>query len=193
MEGTSRFGVIRHNSDLSTVHPNQPWTYSSLTPFYSYLLFSLEYVMPRKYYCDFCDCSFPDNATNRTKHLQGSVHQANRKYHYDWFKDPDVFITEQMQKPACRHFYTHGYCEFGLSCKFSHITYTAGKCHPVFPSELVEWLHHQKTTYAKTPKRTIPRPPRYRLPAGWKVQELPVSLQPPSRQGYNWTDVGYWG
>jgi hypothetical protein len=37
-------------------------------------------------YCDVCDCSFPDNATNRRKHNLGQVHINNTRRHYDWFK-----------------------------------------------------------------------------------------------------------
>ncbi|KAL0080387.1 CCCH-type zinc finger transcription factor [Phycomyces blakesleeanus] len=156
--------------------------------------------MPRKYECDFCQCSFPDNSTNRKKHLQGAVHQANRKRHYDWFKDPNEFVAEQMNKPPCRHFFTHGQCEFGLSCKFSHIAYaTSGE--PILSPELIQWLQsrnqeqnqqsiaHQK----KTEQQSARKRSRYRLPTGWKVRSLPPSLCPPKKQEYDWTDTGYWG
>lgn len=37
-------------------------------------------------YCDFCQCTFPDNVTNRRNHNEGTSHVNNRKLHYDWFK-----------------------------------------------------------------------------------------------------------
>lgn len=37
--------------------------------------------------------------------------------------DPNVFLQEQANKPPCRHFEQYGYCEYGLLCKYSHITY----------------------------------------------------------------------
>ena len=36
--------------------------------------------------------------------------------------------------------------------------------------------------------------PKYRLPRGWKVRELPPSLKPPpSSQPYSYTYSGFWG
>lgn len=36
--------------------------------------------------------------------------------------DPSLFLQEQLNKPPCRNYTTQGYCEFGLLCKFCHIT-----------------------------------------------------------------------
>lgn len=70
----------------------------------------------------------------------------------------------------------------------------------VYPPELIQWFQLQKeeTTannalQSNTTRTNIPR--RYKLPAGWKVKDLPPSLKPPpSKHGYNWdiNTVGTW-
>lgn len=156
--------------------------------------------MPKNYYCDFCQCTFPDNKTNRKNHNEGATHVNNRQLHYDWFKDPSVFLQEQINKPPCRYYRHQGYCEFGLLCKYSHITYDSSTGQLVYPPELIQWFQLQKeeTTannalQSNTTRTNIPR--RYKLPAGWKVKDLPPSLKPPpSKHGYNWdiNTVGTW-
>lgn len=113
-------------------------------------------------YCDFCQCTFPDNTTNRRNHNQGTVHLNNRKLHYDWFKgnlpfqtakkknkklsnlqvDPSLFLQEQLNKPPCRNYTTQGYCEFGLLCKFCHITLdpSTGKVFFFFITPLIVYI-----------------------------------------------------
>ncbi|CDH49703.1 hypothetical protein RO3G_07338 [Lichtheimia corymbifera JMRC:FSU:9682] len=156
--------------------------------------------MPKKYYCDFCHCSFPDNPTNRQKHIEGAAHQANRKFHYDWFKEPEEFIREQQNKPPCRRYLNHGFCEYRLDCRYSHIAYDMAG-HPIYPVELIEWLQQRQladaspsTTVVSWQQQQQQQPPakRYRLPSGWKLHALPPSLKPPPRQGYDWSDVASW-
>ncbi|KAF7721601.1 hypothetical protein EC973_004374 [Apophysomyces ossiformis] len=104
-----------------------------------------------------------------------------------------------MNKPPCRHFFTHGYCEYELSCKYSHVTLDmTGQ--PILPPELIRWFQAQQqqqheamilaTAKAEAASK---KKPKYRLPKGWKVQDLPPSLKPPPKQGYEWTHTGYWG
>lgn len=46
----------------------------------------------------------------------------------------------------------------------------------------------ESETVAEKKKKT-----RYKLPAGWKVKDLPPSLKPPpSKHGYDWDQVGSW-
>ncbi|KAI7891275.1 uncharacterized protein EV154DRAFT_563413 [Mucor mucedo] len=150
--------------------------------------------MPRNYYCDFCQCTFPDNVVNRRNHNGGTSHVNNRKYHYDWFKEPSVFIQEQMDKPPCRHFQrSQGYCEFGLFCKYSHITLDPNTGQPIYPPELIQWFQLKQQEANSQIIKKEPKKTRYRLPAGWKVKELPPSLKPPpSKHGYDWSNVGTW-
>ncbi|KAI8142094.1 hypothetical protein BJV82DRAFT_617159, partial [Fennellomyces sp. T-0311] len=146
-------------------------------------------IMPKKYYCDFCQCAFPDNATNRQKHINGAVHQANRKFHYDWFKEPSEYIQEQMNKPPCHRYLTYGYCEYQLECRYSHITYDMyGR--PVYPPELTAWLQ-ERQQQPNTSTAVVET--KYRLPRGWKVRDLPASLKPPPPvTGYSLSKSGYW-
>ncbi|KAI8975252.1 hypothetical protein BDF20DRAFT_822474, partial [Mycotypha africana] len=136
-------------------------------------------------FCDFCQCAFPDNPTNRKNHMEGTAHVNNRKLHYDWFKHPQVFLQEQIDKPPCKYYQQRGHCEFGLLCRFSHITYDAYDGHIIYSPELIQW----KNMSDKERRRRQ----RYKLPTGWKVKDLPPSLKPPpSKKGYDWENVGAW-
>lgn len=42
--------------------------------------------MGKRYYCDFCDKTFPYNTANRKKHNEGSYHQMARNAYYSKFK-----------------------------------------------------------------------------------------------------------
>lgn len=129
--------------------------------------------------------------------------ETTRDTHGRQITEPEVFIAEQMNKPPCRLYATEGYCEYELGCRYSHImTDLSGQ--PIYPPELIAWL--QETTQvmpaAGLLKQQEDRPkqqqqqstPKYRLPPGWKVRDLPPSLKPPpAKHGYQWTDLGTWG
>ncbi|KAG1131864.1 hypothetical protein G6F38_013347 [Rhizopus arrhizus] len=143
--------------------------------------------MPKNYYCDFCHCTFPDNKTNRNKHNQGRTHVQNRKLHYDWFSDREGFIRNQVNKLPCKYYMNHGYCEYGLLCKYSHIQSDLLTGQLIYPKEII---YFQSLT---TPKSTKPvQQKRHRLPFGWKLKDLPPSLKPPSSD-YLWEHVNHWG
>ncbi|KAI8336180.1 hypothetical protein BC941DRAFT_428538 [Chlamydoabsidia padenii] len=153
-----------------------------------------------KYFCDVCDCSFPDNTTNRKKHNQGQVHINNKRRHYDWFKDPNDFITEQLNKPPCRRYMQTGNCEYKLDCRYSHIKRDHRTGTPLFPKELIEWLdakateqqqvHQSDNTRIDKSKKSF----TYKLPIGLKVKDLPPSLKPPPiDQDYDWNSTATWG
>ncbi|GAA5806980.1 hypothetical protein MFLAVUS_000329 [Mucor flavus] len=149
--------------------------------------------MPRNYYCDFCQCTFPDNTTNRRNHNKGTSHVNNRKLHYDWYKDPSEFLQEQLNKPPCRNYISLGNCEFGLLCKFCHITLDPSTGQPIYPPELIQWFQLQQQESNSLSIKKVQNKTRYRLPAGWKVKDLPPSLKPPpSKHGYDWKDLGTW-
>lgn len=48
--------------------------------------------MGKRYYCDFCNKSFPSNTENRKKHNEGLQHQNNRASYYSKFKGNYVFL-----------------------------------------------------------------------------------------------------
>lgn len=77
--------------------------------------------MGRRYYCDYCDKAFADNATNRRNHLNGVQHRTMRKLHYDSFQDPEIILSDDANKRPCRQFHQAGECKFGSACKYSHL------------------------------------------------------------------------
>ena len=42
--------------------------------------------MGKRFYCEFCDKSFPSNAENRKKHNEGVQHQKLRVAYYSAYK-----------------------------------------------------------------------------------------------------------
>ncbi|XP_022108830.1 zinc finger matrin-type protein 5-like [Acanthaster planci] len=78
--------------------------------------------MGRRYYCDYCDKSFADNAQNRKKHVQGVQHQSRMKIHYLAYKEPEDILAEESAKRPCQRFHQSGECMFGHNCRFSHLT-----------------------------------------------------------------------
>ncbi|XP_056384671.1 zinc finger matrin-type protein 5 isoform X2 [Hyla sarda] len=78
--------------------------------------------MGRRYFCDYCDRSFQDNLHNRKKHLNGVQHQRSKKVWYDLFRDASEILAEEGSKKLCRRFLQRGQCDFGNSCRFSHMT-----------------------------------------------------------------------
>lgn len=42
--------------------------------------------MGKKYYCEYCDKRFKDDANIRKKHIEGLPHQKARNEHYALFK-----------------------------------------------------------------------------------------------------------
>ncbi|XP_049594327.1 zinc finger matrin-type protein 5 isoform X2 [Syngnathus scovelli] len=78
--------------------------------------------MGKRYYCDYCERSFQDNMHNRKKHLFGVQHQRAKKAWFDHFRSyADILKDEQAKKP-CRKFLQRGICDFGPSCRFSHMS-----------------------------------------------------------------------
>lgn len=64
---------------------------------------------------------------------------------------------------------------------------------PIYPPELIQWFQLQKQESSSLVIKKQQKKTRYRLPAGWKVKDLPPSLKPPpSKHGYDWNNVGSW-
>ncbi|XP_059511059.1 zinc finger matrin-type protein 5 isoform X2 [Stegostoma tigrinum] len=78
--------------------------------------------MGKTYFCDYCSRSFQDNLHNRKKHLQGVQHQRAKKFWFDCFRDSATILAEELAKKPCRKFLQSGQCDFGVNCKFSHMT-----------------------------------------------------------------------
>ncbi|KAI8580221.1 hypothetical protein K450DRAFT_238722 [Umbelopsis ramanniana AG] len=129
--------------------------------------------MGGRYYCDYCDCTFPDNAANRKNHMDGSVHQQNKRMYY-------AENRKSRTKPPCKQFMQNQFCEYGPNCRYSHIMFDRFTGQPILPTQTIP---------ASKPQPSV----RYELPKGWKARELTPSLKPPPRKGYDWTQVGHWG
>lgn len=65
----------------------------------------------------------------------------------------------------------------------------------ILPPEIVQWFQsQQQEAMNETPIVVKQKRKRYKLPSGWKVKDLPLSLKPPpSKNGYDWNHVGSWG
>lgn len=98
--------------------------------------------MGKRFYCDYCDKSFPYNIQNRKKHFEGLQHQNNRNAFFSKFKgtknrlfnlfnryvfklilkEPKEILLEESIKKPCFRFFTTGDCQFGDQCRSSHKT-----------------------------------------------------------------------
>ncbi|RNA17725.1 zinc finger matrin-type 5 [Brachionus plicatilis] len=79
--------------------------------------------MGKRYYCDFCDKSIPNNSDAIKKHNEGTQHQTIRKNYYLKYKDLETILEEEREKThPCIRFFNHGHCNFGELCWSSHRT-----------------------------------------------------------------------
>ncbi|XP_077996239.1 zinc finger matrin-type protein 5-like [Glandiceps talaboti] len=177
--------------------------------------------MGKRYYCDYCDKTFPDNPQNRKKHLNGIQHQLAAKSHYDQFKDPAIKIKEEAQKNPCRRFQQTGFCNFGVSCRYSHMTPESlealereiehrkiqklnkrkrrlAKLDEGFSLDdwLAKKLKKKETKESKTESTTSTDADdiTFTLPPELQgVPNLPPSILPPPQGGYQVTETAEWG
>ncbi|XP_078680574.1 zinc finger matrin-type protein 5-like [Branchiostoma floridae x Branchiostoma belcheri] len=164
--------------------------------------------MGKRYYCDFCDRSFPDNLPGRKKHLQGVQHQRVRKLHYDQFRDAAAILADEAVKKPCKKFQRTGECDYGDNCRFSHMTPDKlsalqeqaeadkrPKLEDRVPT-LADWLSkraqrdqssrgHTDSSNQNQSAENIPAHLEYSLPPGFPpLHELPPSLHPPPPGGW---------
>ncbi|XP_037799032.1 zinc finger matrin-type protein 5-like isoform X1 [Penaeus monodon] len=85
--------------------------------------------MVKRYYCDYCDRSFPYSVEARKKHINGYQHQKLWTLHYNQFKNFFILLIaarerlqEELRKEKCRRFYSGQECSFGDACIYSHLT-----------------------------------------------------------------------
>jgi len=77
--------------------------------------------MGKKYYCDYCDTSFPDSLEGRKKHNSGLIHQQMKDAHYNQFTDFRTKLNQELAKGPCQRYLRGMLCRFGENCKFSHL------------------------------------------------------------------------
>ncbi|KAJ8952977.1 hypothetical protein NQ314_007439 [Rhamnusium bicolor] len=97
--------------------------------------------MGRRYYCDYCDKTFIDDLEARKKHLQSAHHIKLRNLHYEYCRDPETVLREELLKIPCRRFSQYGICQFEGNCKYTHYS----------PEELCEL--RQQVEYIQTMRR----------------------------------------
>ncbi|KAM9329688.1 zinc finger matrin-type protein 5 [Gastrophryne carolinensis] len=167
--------------------------------------------MGRRYFCDYCDRSFQDNLHNRKKHLNGVLHQRGKKAWYDLFRDSSEILTEEETKKSCRRFLQTGQCDFGPSCRFSHMTaqdldalkfqveeerrLKEERSRQLPPCKVDAWLEERKKRLSSRSESDLAsEPPTYHLPPGWPpLSELPPSLHPPTPADQRDSEDLEWG
>ncbi|VDL18762.1 unnamed protein product [Hymenolepis diminuta] len=77
----------------------------------------------RRYYCDYCGTSFPDSLVNRRNHLNGVRHIQLRQEHLGDYEDPADILAREQNKRPCVNFQRTGACQYGASCRYSHLTH----------------------------------------------------------------------
>ncbi|XP_077449566.1 zinc finger matrin-type protein 5 isoform X3 [Stigmatopora argus] len=179
--------------------------------------------MGKRYYCDYCERSFQDNMHNRKKHVYGVQHQRAKKAWFDHFRGyEDILKAEQAKRP-CRKFLQRGICDFGTSCRFSHMSEAdlfhlqkkvqdeklrlEGSEDPNAPKPSVDvWLSsREKRRSGHTSKGSIIHPRSAETereedcassdvpPQIFSVPELPPSLVPPPPGGWKVSSNVEWG
>ncbi|XP_067951263.1 zinc finger matrin-type protein 5-like [Watersipora subatra] len=76
----------------------------------------------KRYFCDYCDKHFADNPQTRKKHNLGVQHSIAKRIHFDKFKGAEELLKDDETKEACRRFLATGECQYGSTCRHSHIT-----------------------------------------------------------------------
>ncbi|BHF58685.1 hypothetical protein SprV_0100163900 [Sparganum proliferum] len=136
--------------------------------------------MGRRYYCDYCNVSFPDNLLNRRNHLKGVRHVQLRAEYLQRFQDPESVLLTERGKPLCISFAKAGVCQFGQCCRYSHLT-------PELESRLNYQIAQQKQFSVADPvqaARDLEERVKQRL-TGLRDSEvtlnsLPINQVPPS-------------
>uniref|UniRef100_A0A452EM94 Zinc finger matrin-type protein 5 n=1 Tax=Capra hircus TaxID=9925 RepID=A0A452EM94_CAPHI len=162
--------------------------------------------MGKRYFCDYCDRSFQDNLHNRKKHLNGLQHLKAKKL---WYDMPGGPAGGTLLCPPVA-----GQCDFGSSCRFSHLSERGlqelsvqaeeerrAREWPLDVAELPEvrledWLEKRAKRLSSTPSsRAEPvRATVFQYPVGWPpVQELPPSLRAPPPGGWPLQPSIQWG
>ncbi|KAA0193416.1 hypothetical protein HAZT_HAZT000220 [Hyalella azteca] len=79
--------------------------------------------MGRRYYCYYCNTSFPYSREGRLKHCSGHVHARLRARHYEQYETARQRYHTQLSKEKCRKHQSSQGCPFGDECIYSHMTH----------------------------------------------------------------------
>ncbi|XP_043279468.1 zinc finger matrin-type protein 5 [Venturia canescens] len=167
--------------------------------------------MGKRYYCDYCERSFKDDAEARKKHLSSLQHVKNRADHYNLFKEPAIILREESMKSPCKRFINSGECAFGYGCKFSHYSPAeiwhlrhlvaqkndeklhrfSGSRYGPNPKEILDEFFRDPVSSDNTEK--LDYPTWSVVPELQNCMNLPPSLWPISPETVTDSDFGKWG
>lgn len=78
----------------------------------------------RRYYCHYCDTSFPYSKDGRKRHLTGHNHVKLKQAYYLQFSSAQEQLQATLSKDKCRRFTSGQGCNYGDTCIYSHLTPT---------------------------------------------------------------------
>ncbi|XP_057712042.1 zinc finger matrin-type protein 5 isoform X2 [Corythoichthys intestinalis] len=172
--------------------------------------------MGKRYFCDYCERSFQDNMHNRKKHVYGVQHQRAKKAWFDHFRGSEDILKDEQAKRPCRKFLQTGICDFGTSCRFSHMSEAdmyhlrkkvqdekqrlEGSEDPNAPEPNVDvWLSNRakrrsgQTGKSAEAEREEDRMPFDVPPQIFSIPDLPRSLVPPPPGSWKVNSDTEWG
>lgn len=76
----------------------------------------------RRYYCYYCDVSFPYSREARKRHNGGHTHARLETQHYQQYQNARERYNTEIKREKCRKFLSGKGCNFGEECIYSHTT-----------------------------------------------------------------------
>ncbi|KAL5112150.1 Glutathione hydrolase 1 proenzyme [Taenia crassiceps] len=140
------------------------------------MMVCVKYSRGRRYYCDYCDTSFPDSLVNRRNHLNGARHVQLRLEYMHQYRDPvEVLAAERCKRP-CATYQRTGACQYGVACRYSHLTREEEAClqaaaEPVQDPMQAVWELEELLRRRRNGLRAL------KLPKGFRVEDLPPSVR----------------
>ncbi|KAH9286765.1 Zinc finger matrin-type protein 5 [Echinococcus granulosus] len=132
--------------------------------------------MGRRYYCDYCDTSFPDSLVNRRNHLNGARHVQLRLEYMHPYRDPTEVLAAERCKRLCTTFQRTGACQYGVTCRYSHLTREEearlqAAAEPVQDPMQAVWELEEMVRRRRNSLRAS------KLPKGFRFEDLPSSVK----------------
>ncbi|KAG7170044.1 zinc finger matrin-type protein 5-like [Homarus americanus] len=138
--------------------------------------------MGKRYYCDYCDRTYPYSVEARKKHAFGHYHQKLKTLHYDQFKSAKERLQDELSKEKCRRFHSGQECSFGDTCIYSHLTV----------ADICSLKHQAKEEDNAARKRKLPtlvKDGKEPSLEGWQSMRE-IQMQPSS--DYSVEDLAHW-
>ncbi|CAN0897297.1 Zinc finger CCCH domain-containing protein 3 [Linum grandiflorum] len=162
-----------------------------------------------KYHCDYCDKDLPDTPVARKRHLHSSSHLRAKSLWYNSFPSSSSYAAAPPPPPPspglCNRFvqtvtsssflksvfrlllflipisfHRQGFCPYGHSCKYLHLTSTAAATQNY---NSAQGLIAAGSSGVNPPLSSSSLPVMPNSMGGWQGN-LPPSLMPPPEGGY---------